>query len=137
MARDAVETHRMELARMNQLLINRLMLPTVALLWLFSPVVSADIYTCMGKDGVTAYQDRPCAGTQQQKSRQATAAESPSPAPAKGYASCQDMKFKIFYREGGLDLMENEDMVNFGWSPADLRAELERCNLPTFPADYL
>ena len=24
-----------------------------------------------------------------------------------------------------------------GGSPADLRAELERCNLPTFPADYL
>ena len=122
---------------MNHRLIKRLPLPTAALLWLFSPVVSADIYTCIGKDGVTAYQDRPCAGTLQQKSHQAAAAEPQSPASATGYASCQDMKFKIFFREGGLDLMENEDMVNFGWSPADLRAELERCNLPTFPADYL
>ena len=122
---------------MTHLPINRLTLSAAALLWLFSPAVLADIYTCVGKDGVTAYQDRPCTGTQQQKSHQDTAAEPQGPAPAKGYASCQDMKFKIFFREGGLDLMEEEDMVNFGWSPADLRAELERCNLPTFPADYL
>lgn len=119
---------------MTHLPINRLTLSAATLLWLFSPAVVADIYTCIGKDGVTAYQDRPCSDTQQQQSHQAMAAEPESPAPEKGYASCEEMQFKIYVREGGLHLME-EEMVSFGWSKDDLRAELQRCNLPTFAAD--
>ncbi|MBP8127842.1 MAG: DUF4124 domain-containing protein [Aeromonadaceae bacterium] len=117
---------------MNHLCITRLTLPTVALLWLFSPVVSADIYTCVGKDGVTAYQDRPCAGTQQQKSHQAT----PNDAPLGGYESCEDMRVQLFEMEDGFDLVR-EDMANFGWSTDNLRDALQRCNLPTSVADAL
>ena len=56
--------------------------------------------------------------------------------PRGGYASCEEMRVQIFEMEDGLDLV-TEDLANFGWSAADLRAALQRCDLPTTVADYL
>ncbi|MFC3912487.1 DUF4124 domain-containing protein [Pseudaeromonas sharmana] len=121
---------------MNPMPRHRLRLAYVLLLGLLAPAASADIYTCVNKSGVTAYQDRPCSATQQTQRHQTTDSQPERPMPRGGYASCEEMRVQIFEMEDGLDLV-TEDLANFGWSAADLRAALQRCDLPTTVADYL
>ncbi len=122
---------------MNPMPRHHLRLAYALLLGLLAPAANADIYTCVNKSGVTAYQDRPCNATQQTQRHQATDDSQPErPMPRGGYASCEEMRVQIFEMEDGLDLV-TEDLANFGWSAADLRAALQRCDLPTTVADYL